>query len=472
MGRPVRLTVCAADSTWKVATQLVPTSDPRTFTAPHLQYFFDSPTEVSDFHSYEWPVTSGGRTQTIRVALHHEGTEEEAARYVDATKRIVDEHQAVIGELPEFDFGTYTFLADYLPWVYGDGMEHRNSTVVSSTRPLSTGMVGNLGTVSHEFFHAWNVERIRPASLEPFDFTRANMSPDLWLAEGFTQYYGNLTLARAGVVSDTAAARTMGGVANAIMNGTGRRYFSPVEMSMQALFVDAAQSVDAQNKPNTFISYYTWGAGIALAADLELRSRFGKTLDDFMRAMWTEFGKPQKGQAPVRGYTLDDARRVMGRVAGDTAWARDFFARYVTGRESPDYERLLAGVGIALQKPAAGKGWTGPAQWRTEDGRVLLASPTIVGTPLYDAGLDRGDYLLSLDGRPVTAPEQVEERLAGKKPGERVAVVYESRGTTREATIVLGEDPRVEAVLFEAAGRPVPDAVRRARNDWLGAKRR
>ncbi|HEY0971334.1 MAG TPA: PDZ domain-containing protein [Gemmatimonadales bacterium] len=470
--RPVRLTVCAADSTWKVATQLVPTSDPYTFTAPHTQYFFDSPTEASDFELHEWPVTSGGRTQTIRVALHHAGTAEEAARYVDATRRIVAEQEAVFGELPEFDFGTYTFLADYLPWVYGDGMEHRNSTVVSSTRPLSTGMVGNLGTVSHEFFHAWNVERIRPASLEPFDFTEANMSPDLWLAEGFTQYYGNLTLARAGVVSDTVAARTMGGVANAIANGAGRRYFSPEEMSMQAPFVDAATSVDAQNKPNTFISYYTWGAGVALAADLELRSRFGKTLDDFMRAMWVEFGKPQKDYAPVRGYTVDDARRVMGSVAGDTAWANDFFAKYVTGTGSPDYARLLAGVGIHLEQTGAGKGWAGPAQWRTVEGEVLLVSPAIVGTPLYETGIDRGDRLVSIDGQPITTPEQAEERLAGRKPGDRVAVVYESRGTTRETTVVLGEDPRVEGVLFEAAGRPVTDAVRRARSGWLGAKRR
>src|SRR5690606_640333 len=146
--RPVRVTFCMPDSTWKVATQLADTPDPNTWAAPHLQYFMDSPTELSAHRVYEWPVTSGGRTQTIRVALHHAGTEAEAEAYVDATKRIVAEQEAVFGELPEFDFGAYTFLADYLPWVDGDGMEHRNSTVVISTRPLATGMVGNLGTVS------------------------------------------------------------------------------------------------------------------------------------------------------------------------------------------------------------------------------------------------------------------------------------------------------------------------------------
>src|SRR5690606_33127320 len=121
------------------------------------------------------------------------------AAYVDGARRIVDAAVDVWGVLPQFDYGRYTFLADYLPWTSGDGMEHRNSTVVSSSRPLSTGLMGNLGTVSHEFFHAWNVERLRPADLEPFDFTGADMSDNLWLAEGFTQYYGSLLLRRAGL---------------------------------------------------------------------------------------------------------------------------------------------------------------------------------------------------------------------------------------------------------------------------------
>jgi predicted metalloprotease with PDZ domain len=200
--------------------------------------------------------------QTIRIAIHHQGTPAQLDVYERAVRGIVRQQQAAIfGELPRFDFGTYTFIADYLPWVNGDGMEHRNSTILTSTGSLRERALGVLGTVSHEFFHAWNVERIRPASLEPFDFEEANMSGELWFAEGFTSYYGPLTLRRAGSRRRAVRAAMGRGTINTVVNAPGRRYFSPVEMSMQAPFVDAATSVDPHNRANTFISYYTWGAG-------------------------------------------------------------------------------------------------------------------------------------------------------------------------------------------------------------------
>src|SRR6185295_17068842 len=108
---------------------------------------------------------------------------------------------AVFGEFPEYEPGYYTFLADYLPYASGDGMEHRNSTVMTANGSIRTARQDLLGTVAHEFFHGWNVERIRPRSLEPFDLERANISGELWLAEGFTEYYGSLALHRAGLAS-------------------------------------------------------------------------------------------------------------------------------------------------------------------------------------------------------------------------------------------------------------------------------
>src|SRR5690606_34449295 len=117
-------------SGWKVATQLKPTADPTRFVAPHLQYFMDSPTELSPFETREWQHTSGGRTQTIRIAMHHLGTGAQLDEYAAQVRGVVQEQAAVFGELPEFDFGTYTFIADYLPWARGDGMEHRNSTIL------------------------------------------------------------------------------------------------------------------------------------------------------------------------------------------------------------------------------------------------------------------------------------------------------------------------------------------------------
>ena len=146
-----------AGSNWKVATQLVP-ADARMhgteFTAPHLQYFMDSPTELSDHALRQWAVESNGRTYTIRLAVHHDGTEAEVDEYAEMAKKVVAEQVAVFGETPDYDVGTYTFIADYLPHVSGDGMEHRNSTILASRGSLAENALGLLGTVSHEYFHS------------------------------------------------------------------------------------------------------------------------------------------------------------------------------------------------------------------------------------------------------------------------------------------------------------------------------
>ncbi len=169
------------DLNWKIATQL-PLLENTTYTAPNLQYFMDSPTEISNFGLREFKVDN----QTIQLALHHNGTNEELNTYFEKVKKVVLAEKEVFGELPQFDYGKYVFLACYIPNASGDGMEHRNSTILTSTRSLANGgLERNIGTVSHEFFHAWNVERIRPKSLEPFDFENANMSGVLMVCRRF-----------------------------------------------------------------------------------------------------------------------------------------------------------------------------------------------------------------------------------------------------------------------------------------------
>ncbi|HEX6054119.1 MAG TPA: PDZ domain-containing protein [Gemmatimonadaceae bacterium] len=472
--RPVRVTFKWTDPTWRVASQLQPTADSSatsaTFTAPHFQYFMDSPTEISAHELITWRDSAGGVGATFRIALHHAGTDEDAAAYADGVKRIVHEMAGVFGEYPRFDFGTYTFLADYLPWVNGDGMEHRNSTVVSG----SGSAPNSLGTASHELFHAWNVERLRPRDLEPFEFEDADMSRLLWLAEGFTNYYGALTLRRAGITDDAAFARAQGGAVNAVVNGNGRRFFSPIGMSMQAPFVDAATSIDPQNRQNTFISYYTWGQVVALGLDLSLRERAGgKTLDDFMRAMWQEFGRHQTAYAPAKPYTLADVRRVLARVAGDQAWADDFVRRYIAGRDVPDYARLLERGGFRLRKAAAGTAWMGNEIQgiRFDSTGATLVAGTLIGSPLYAAGLDRGDRIVSVDGRPVRAQSDIDALLRAHKPGDVVRIEFATRGETRTEALTLAESPALELVPFEQTGEAVTDAMRAFRAAWLGPRR-
>ncbi len=462
--RPVRVTFTALPDGWRIATQLKPTSDPLSFTAPNLQLFLDSPITLGQLDIRTWLVTNGPRVDTMRVAINHLGTTEEVGRYVEMTKRIVQEQAGIFGELPRFDWGTYTFLGVYLPWGSGDGMEHRNSTSLTGTAPLATGMMGSIGTVSHEFFHAWNVERIRPRTLEPFDFTRANMSGELWLAEGFTSYYGDLTLRRAGLLDDQGLARFLGGAVNAVVNRPGRLFYSAVGMSRQAPFTDAAASIDVQNRSNIFISYYTYGEAIATGLDLTLRSRFRDvTLDDFMRAMWVKFGKTEKP------YTLDDVRTTLGEVTRDRAFAGDYVRRYIAGQEVPDYVRLFASVGFLFRRARPGAAWLGDAAFSATSRGLTISNATLVGQPIYRAGLERGDVITALDTMPVTISLDIDSVLARHSPGDTIAVSYQSRGANLTGRIVLEDNPRMELVPGEIAAAVSPGALE-ARRRWLASR--
>ena len=273
----------------------------------------------------------------------------------------------MFGEYPEFEPGHYTFLGDYVPWGGGDGMEHRNSTVVAAPVSLRTpGMVGDvLDTVSHEFFHAWNVERIRPKTLEPFNFEEANISGELWLAEGFTQYYGTLIMGRTGLSTRDETAAGLARAAVSVINSPGRQFRSAVQMSQMAPFTDAARAVDKTNFSTTFISYYTYGAAVALALDLSLRDRSnGKiSLDDYMRAMWRVHGKPGGAaagpgrQAVHAGGCARAARRSVRRSR-----LRRRVLRQVRRRSGGRRLRaLVAARRIRLQQAQSGCGvaWVG-----------------------------------------------------------------------------------------------------------------
>ena len=474
--RPIRVTFTPPKSlNWVAATQLFPTNDQWTFTAPNLQYFMDSPTELSAQTIRNFSVRNpDGKEQTVRAAIHHDAGDAEVNQYMAGTEKIVKEHGAVFGEFPLFDNGVYTFLGDYVPWGGGDGMEHRNSTVVASRVSLrAPGMVQNvLDTVSHEFFHAWNVERIRPKSLEPFNFEEANMSGELWLAEGFTQYYGTLIMGRAGLDDRNQTVADLGRAAVAVVNSPARHFRSAVAMSEHAPFTDAARAIDPTNFSTTFVSYYTYGSAIALALDLSLRDKSaGKiTLDDYMRAMWRVHGKPG-GEQPglvAKPYTLKDARDRLAEVSGDRAFADGFFDRYVEGREAADYARLLLRAGYLFRARAAGAPWYGAPNLVDASGAVT--GLTGWGTPLFEAGLDQGDVIVDVDGKSMAAGV-LQSAMKARKPGDSLTVTYKRRnGVTGQATIVLKEDPSIEIVPVESTGTALTAEQKSFRDAWLGSK--
>jgi predicted metalloprotease with PDZ domain len=469
-GRPIRVTFAPpAGSSWKPATQLFPTDDPWTFTAPNLQYLMDSPTELSNQSFRSFTVRNpDGREQTIRTAVHHDATEADVDEYAAGTEKIVREQGAIFGEFPLFDAGVYTFLGDYVPWGGGDGMEHRNSTVVADAVSIRGNVASVLDTVSHEFFHAWNVERIRPRSLEPFSFEDANMSGELWLAEGFTQYYGQLILGRTGLSSTESTLLGLARSALDVAASPAHRFRSAVEMSQMAPFTDAARANDQTNFGYSFINYYPHGSALALALDLSLRQRSGGkvTLDDYMRAMWRVHGKPAAAPGYVeKPYTLADARARLAEVS-DRTFADDFFSRYVEGREVPDYAKLLAPAGVTV-RPRSTEAWTGAAI--DASGRVTALRGVMAwGSPAFEAGLEHDDVLISVDGQPFSSA-----LLKGKKPGDKVAFEVRHRGgVTGKGTLTFGVDPAQQAVLNESAGKPLTAEQKAFRAAWLGSQRR
>jgi predicted metalloprotease with PDZ domain len=243
------------------------------------------------------------------------------------------------------------------------------------------------------------------------------------------------------------------------------------EMSQAAPFWDAATSIDRTNFNNTFISYYTYGEALALGLDLTLRDRTDSkvTLDHFMRALWQKFGKPG-GKLPGyvdNPYTIADLENTLAVVSGDAAFARDFFSRYVRGHEVMPYERLLDRAGLTLRRRSPGQPFAGDLRLQDVQGRPRVAAAVTADSPFYAAGLDRDDIIVSIGGMAVATVADVERAIGPHKPGDAVPIVFERRGQPVTGTVRLIEDPHLEVVLHEEAGKRVSDAQKRFRDGWL-----
>jgi predicted metalloprotease with PDZ domain len=447
------------DKKWTIATQLMPTSHANTFTAADLQYFMDSPVKIGTLNIREWK--SANSPQNFRLALEITTGDSLVAPFTEKVKRITEEARGIFGEFPAFENNQYTFLSSINPYVKGDGMEHRNSTVIH----LPTNFNGSsnlLGVFAHEFFHAWNVERIRPKTLEPFNYEKSNMSFELWFAEGFTQYYGELIMKRTGLVSLDDYCGTIGSLVNTKENTPGAKRISPAEASCMAVFVDAGVAVDQTNYQNTYTSYYPYGASIALALDLELRSR-KLTLDAYMAEVWKKFGKTEIA------YTIPDLQKALETLTGDRAFAETFFKKYINGHESFDYGPYLKKAGMTLKRQYAGKAWLGDVRWK-EGATLGISSNTIISTPLYEAGLDIGDQIVKLDGQAVNSPGTLNEILGRHKPGDQIAVEFLHREKVQMAMITLAENPRFVVELNEKSGLTVTEEMLNFRKQWLDSK--
>jgi predicted metalloprotease with PDZ domain len=446
---------------WKVATQLKPMPN-GTYYAANLQYFMDSPTELADFKTASFGIKNpDGKEQKIHLMSHSNDDQKTIDDYALMLKKMIEEHQAVWGELPTYDYGNYYFLHDVHPSYAGDGMEHRNSTsIVQRTPKIAGNESALLGTFSHEFFHCWNVERFRPKGLEPFNFERSNLTDGLWVAEGFTQYYGNLLLTRAGFRTLDNATQTFNGLVTAVLNMPASKNFTPIQASRYAVFADAGVSIDLTNKQNIFTSYYIYGAATALALDLRLRTDFKLTLDDYMRALWKTYGKPEIA------YGIPELEKTLGILTKNPAFAANFFKNYIYGTNKEDYAKLLLHAGLVLRKANPGKAYAGFGRVSFDNGKATLGQ-TVEGTPAYSAGLDFDNILLTLDGTEIKDEAALNKIIDAHKPGDVVSITYNYHGEEKTTQLTFAENPALEIVPIEKTGGNLTPEMQTFRDKWL-----
>ena len=361
---PVTLDITPPD-TWTIMNGAVATAGQRHFEFPNYDILIDTPTEVAPAGSLLLDSFVVDR-RTYRVMVHHNGVVPEAARarFLRDVERIVRYENTVFGAPP---LAQYTFLFN-IGFPGGDGMEHLYSTQIQSARIWtdSATLLPGISSAAHEYFHVWNVKRVRPTALGPFDYTREQYEPSLWVAEGWTQYYGQVALRRAGIQDTATFYARMASLIRANLTAPGRKQVSARVASFEAPFWDGAPQAQPVNFENTFFDYYTKGAGIATYLDLFIRNRTGntKSLDDAFNNL-----KARSWNAPRasyylqgRGYTEDDVERAVSDAAGVNM--HDWFDRHVGGTEDMDYDAALAWAGLRLVRDST--------QWRIEE----LPSPT------------------------------------------------------------------------------------------------
>jgi predicted metalloprotease with PDZ domain len=347
---PVTLKI-EAPKGWKVINGQSKNTEQSEFGFANYDLLADTPTEVAPDFNVE-TFTVGGKT--YRVVVHSFG--DEGGRRGELTKRVERVVRAEAALMPEPDYEQYTFLFHFDPTARrGDGMEHLNSTQIIETSALGSGdtLDEAVGTAAHEFFHVWNVKRLRPAGLGPWDFTRPVVTRGLWIAEGFTNYYGKLSQRRAGLWDDGQLLRAYERAIGGIENQPGVRLTSAVEASVLAPFIDRASHDQRTNTANTLVSYYPKGETVAVALDLLIRGRSkGRaSLDDVMRRAYTKFYLESPNDSYYlkgRAYTVEEFERLASETTGlDLS---DFFRRYVYRPETLPYEEALAYVGLRLKR--------------------------------------------------------------------------------------------------------------------------
>ena len=464
--RPIELSIAVPDG-WKVATGMTRVTS-SSFRAASYDWFADSPMEISDFQerTFEFAGTK------YHIIDHDIIGRQDFTKFAGDTEKIVESIVPLFADVAgnsqqEAPFKEYWFLFHIWPKT-GGGLEHLNSTQINFSKDWdSTAPAGAFRTqyelklfvTSHEFFHAWNVKRMRPRPLGPFDYSRQVHTPSLWISEGLTSYYGALGVERAGLVSPQ---QYLDGIARLITKfeqEPGRKERSIEDTSWDTWLVRDTKLDN--NAPNTQYSYYDGGQILGHLLDFAIRqnTQNKKSLDDWMRLLYQRYALPKPGFEP------QDAVHALSEVAGMDF--SDFSARYISGEEPLPYETYFAYAGIEVEKKIdLTKPWAGIDAAKGDDGRPKIAN-IIPGSPAESAGLEKDDEIVAVDGR-AAGPDDLAPMIGAHKPGDVVKIAVLRLDELHEFSITLRGNPSATYTL-----KPIQhptELQEQIYKSWLGIK--
>ena len=465
----------AAFGEWKVATTLPVVAAPPygfgRFRAENYDELIDHPVETGTFATGTF--MAGGAQHDVAITGQQQA---DMPRLAADLRRVCQWQIDLFGGAPDSSapVDRYLFQVMAVGEGYG-GLEHRASTSLLCRRDdlpipgvekISDGYLRFLGLASHEYFHTWNVKRIKPAVFLPYDLTQEGYTRQLWAFEGITSYYDDLALVRCGLIPSTRYLELVGREITTVLRNPGRMLQSVADSSFDAWIKYYRRD---ENSPNSVVSYYVKGSLVALALDLTLRLRSSATLDDLMRALWLRHGHPGIG------VPEDAIEAIASELAGEDLG--DFFTRYVFGTEELPLARLLAEFGIALHLRAAtgpndrgGKAASGEIKRSTVGAQVAAdykLAHVLRDGPACRAGLAAGDTLVAIDDLKVTQ-ELLDSLLDRTADGKPIVVHAFRRDELRTFRVELDAAPLDTAFLVQDANPAAATAARR--NAWLGSQ--
>ncbi len=397
---------------WRIAEELPAGGEERSFVATGYDALVDAPAEIGTFQ--EFPL--GASKAHLRVVV--DGTDWDQARLSDALQKIVGYETGFMRDVP---FNEYMFIFHFGANAGGGGMEHSNCTAIATGSGDSAPAVA-----AHEFFHLWNVKRIRPQTLQPVDYTKEMWTRALWFAEGVTSTYASFAMVRTGL---WAPEQFYGDLAQQFTSLEARpaHLWQSAEESSLDTWLD---KYDYYDSPQASISYYNKGQILGVMLDLAIRDATDnhKSLDDVLRAMDEDYAH--------RGRYYDDSAGVeqeVERISGRSF--KDFFARYVAGTEEIPYNDFLRVAGLQAQTQERAIADLGFETSRSSDGTVVISSVT-PGSGAERAGLQPGDVIVQLDGRPFGRSAM--RFLFQHSPGDTVNVRIQRNGSERDVSFALG----------------------------------